>query len=545
MNKDVSKIRARRARSREKKARVAPPAPLHRGPLAGFLIGLGIWAVASVLVIERYPWELGAGVSILFPVAAESVLLLVVTLAAGLFINMARPGILQRNDALLLIGAVVLVALLPAKGILYMSQRLGFIHPEITGFLLPFALAPMLLTVLLSPTVAVAVGIWVSVVMALMAQNDLFLLMAGITVTIVTAEVIHGVRTRSKVLKDGLAIGLCEIAYVFGITALHWAEADLSLVLRQAGACLLSGLFAAILALLVLPLLEYAFQITSDITLLEFADLGHPVLQRLAIEAPGTYHHSLVVANLAQAAADEIDANSLVARICAYFHDIGKLTKPGFFTENIRMQENPHDSLPPSMSALVIKSHVNEGLGLADLHKLPRPIRQIIREHHGTSLMSFFHQKAKAQSPENGRKKTGSKDRFGNLESEFRYPGPRPSTRESAIICLADAVEAASRSLSKTAPAHLEAMVDEIVGKKLTDGQLDNAKLTLNELSRVKRSFVFTLTNMLHGRVPYPKDEDSDQQQAETPASRSQDAEGIRPIPDAQGATAGARAKVV
>ena len=539
-------MRARKARSREKKAKVTRGTPLHNGPLAGFMIGLGIWALAAVLVTERYPWELGAGPGILLPVAAESVFLLVITMATGLFINMAQPGTLRRNNILLLIAAVALVALLPAKGILYTSQRLGLIRPEIAGFLLPFAVAPLLLTLLLSQTVAVAVGIWLSVVMALMAHGNLSLLVAGITVSIVTAELLNGVRTRSKVLKHGLAIGLCEIAYVFGMTALNWAQAEVGLVFRQAGACMLAGLLSAILALLILPLFEYAFRMTSDITLLEFSDLGHPLLQRLAIEAPGTYHHSLVVANLAQAATDEIGANSLVARICSYFHDIGKLTKPGFFTENIQGQENPHDTLPPSMSALVITSHVKEGLGLAILHKLPRPIRQMIREHHGTSLMSFFHHKAKANSKKTTRKKPNGNghSRFDSTENEFRYAGPRPSTRESGIICLADAVEAASRSITKSSQTHLETLVAEIVNKKLEDGQLDNSRLTLNELAHVKRSFVFTLTNMLHGRVPYPKDEDPDLEQAEAPAHPGADAEEAGPLPDEQGAAVGSQSQV-
>ena len=541
MNQEVSKMRARKARSREKKAKGARPAPLRHGPLVGFLIGLAIWAVAVALVAGRHPWELNTGPGILFTVAAESVFLLVITIATGLFVNMARPGTLRRNDSLLLIGAVALVALLPAKGILYASQGLGLVQPEIAGFLLPFAVAPMLLTILMSQTVAVAVGVWASMVMALMAHGDVSLFAAGITVSVVTAELLNGVRTRSKVLKHGLAIGVCEIAYVFATTALNWAQADAGLVLRQAGACLLSGLFAAILALLILPLLEYAFRITSDITLLEFADLGHPLLQRLAIEAPGTYHHSLVVANLGQAAADEIGANSLIVRICSYFHDIGKLTKPAFFTENIQGEPNPHDTLPPSMSALVISSHVKEGLGLAMLHKLPRPIRQAIREHHGTSLMTFFHHKAKASSKRTANKKpkTNGRSRFDSTENEFRYTGPRPSTRESGIICLADAVEAASRSLTKSSPTHLETLVGEIVNRKLEDGQLDDSRLTLNELARVKRSFVFTLTNMLHGRVPYPKDEDTDHQPSETPAHPAQDAQAADPIPDGEGAAAG------
>ncbi len=224
------------------------------------------------------------------------------------------------------------------------------------------------------------------------------------------------------------------------------------------------------------------------------------------MEAPGTYHHSLILANLAQAAADDIGANSLLARVCAYFHDVGKLTKPDFFAENLNQRGNPHDDLPPSMSTLVITSHVKEGLSLAMMHKLPTPVKAVIQEHHGTSLVSCFHHKAKSQKES---EVAGGNDRID--EGDFRYAGPRPSFKESAIICLADSVEAASRSIEKTTPGHIEQLVTAIVNSKLTDGQLDDCELSLQELTRVKRSFVFTLTNMLHGRVPYPKDDDNQQ----------------------------------
>lgn len=172
---------------------------------------------------------------------------------------------------------------------------------------------------------------------------------------------------------------------------------DALTVFHMAGACILGSVISALIALMILPLFETAFDVSSDITLLELSDLGHPLLQRLALEAPGTYHHSLIVANLAQAAADEIGANSLLARVASYFHDIGKIIKPNFFAENIQMQPNPHDNIPPSMSTLVISAHVKEGLSLAMLHKLPSSISKVICEHHGTSVMSFFHHKAQAQ----------------------------------------------------------------------------------------------------------------------------------------------------
>jgi putative nucleotidyltransferase with HDIG domain len=293
-------------------------------------------------------------------------------------------------------------------------------------------------------------------------------------------------------------------------------------VLHQAIASIFGAAISAIIALLILPMLEHTFAITTDISLLEFSDLGHPLLQRLALEAPGTYHHSLVVANLAQAAAESIGANGLEARVCSYFHDIGKLTKPNFFAENIHMQHNPHDDIPPSMSTLVIIAHVKEGLSLAMLNNLPKPVMRAISEHHGTSMLRFFHNKAQTQlefEMDTGEGSTPKVD-----EGSFRYPGPKPSTKVSAIIGLADAAEAASRSIEKTSPGHIESLVKDIVHARIDDGQLDDCDLSMKDIAKIKRTFVFTLTNMLHGRIPYPKDDNKNKQQAKQP-SREQPAD--------------------
>jgi len=277
-----------------------------------------------------------------------------------------------------------------------------------------------------------------------------------------------------------------------------------------------------VITLLLLPFFQFVFGITTNLTLLDLSDLGHPLLQRLAIEAPGTYHHSLIVASLAQTAADVLGVNSLLTRVASYFHDVGKLIKPLFFTENVGTGSNPHDELTPSMSTLVITNHVKEGISLALLHKLPAPIINVIREHHGTSLLSYFYHKAKEQmgltmdAQGNGKTEEPKID-----EQAFRYGGPKPSTRESAIICLADSVEAASRSLERPSPGAIENLVNDIVNSRFEDGQLDECSLTLEELARIKESFISTMTSMLHGRVPYPKNESRDKQQSK-PSSGEQ-----------------------
>jgi putative nucleotidyltransferase with HDIG domain len=212
-----------------------------------------------------------------------------------------------------------------------------------------------------------------------------------------------------------------------------------------------------------------------------------------------------MVANLAQAAADEIGANAILARVGAYFHDIGKLTKPGFFSENIQGVCNPHDTLVPSMSALLVMAHVKEGLSLAMLHKLPKAVTDVIQQHHGTGLAAYFHHKAGRQA------EAAAQDRSGRAivepvdQSPYRYAGPRPVSREASIIMLADAVEAASRSLEKPTPAHVGELVDRLVDNRFEDHQLDESEMSLAELARVKQAFVHCLSSMLHSRIAYPR----------------------------------------
>jgi hypothetical protein len=319
-------------------------------------------------------------------------------------------------------------------------------------------------------------------------------------------------RSRSRVFKAGVIAGLPAALCILADAAGRWATVSATGVAAQGLGVLAGGALSAAAALLLLPPLERIFKVSSNMTLLELSNLGHPLLQRLAMEAPGTYHHSLMVAHLSEAAAEEIGANTVLVRAGAYFHDIGKLVKPSFFAENIQMQSNPHDDLPPSMSALVIASHVKEGVSIALVHKLPWPVIDIIREHHGTSLIAYFHHKAQTEIERELRVTGGAAAHARVEESGFRYPGPRPGTRESAVIILADAVEAASRCVEKPTPHRIEGLVDDIVTAKILDGQLDNAQLTFAELKAVKDSFVFSLANMLHGRIAYPKNENRNQQ---------------------------------
>ena len=512
----VSRARTKKTRSREKRAEKAAGGhkPLHEHSMVAFLAALALWATVLMLLgFEQLMVKWTEGV--VFQFISRGAFLAVGLFAAAMFLYIASPATLLRNKTVLLLVMVSLVSLGAMKGVLYFSRISNLVNPDLAVFLLPVAMAPLLATILAGGTAGLAVGFLTSFALAVFNRGSFTMLCNGMLATVVCAAAAGDVRTRSKVLKIGIAAGLSKLACLFALTAMNWAISDVMPILQQALACLGGEFLSAVVVLLIVPLFEWLFKITTNITLLELSDLGHPLLQRLAIEAPGTYHHSLVVANLAQAAADEIGANSLLTRVCSYFHDIGKLVKPGFFAENIQLQPNPHDNLPPSMSTLVITSHVKEGLSLALLHNLPECVKNVIQEHHGTSLLSYFHHKATKQMQLDDTGITGGQtDQPRVDEGTFRYVGPAPTTRESAIIHLADSVEAASRSMEKTTPGHIENLVRDIVDARIRDGQLDRSQLTFNEVAKIKNSFVFTLTSMLHGRVAYPKDENRTKQQA-------------------------------
>jgi len=251
--------------------------------------------------------------------------------------------------------------------------------------------------------------------------------------------------------------------------------------------------------------------------------LNHPLLRQMTIEAPGTYHHSLVVATLAETAAEAIGASAVMCRVCSYFHDIGKMKKPSYFIENIGDGHNPHDDLTPNMSALVVMAHVKDGVDLAIKHKMNEEIVNVIMEHHGTSLIRFFYHRALKQREEVQRQVAEGKAHDDDIpdvkEESFRYPGPKPRTRESAIISLADSVESASRSLQKPTPKKIDELIDDIFKDRLNDGQLDDAALTLADLATIKHSFAATLRSMMHSRIEYPKLEDGEK--ASKPKSKT------------------------
>ena len=303
------------------------------------------------------------------------------------------------------------------------------------------------------------------------------------------------IRSRSKLIYVGLWAGAVAIATQVGANLLEERPFDTQL-LYEAGRTGVWTLLAGFLMTGLLPFIERSFGVLTDLSLLEVGDVAHPLLQELVRRAPGTYNHSINVASIGEAAADAIGARGLLVRVGAYFHDAGKMLKPAYFIEN-QGQENRHEALVPAMSTLIIIAHVKEGVELARQYNLPQPIVDIIAEHHGTTLVEFFYRRATelSQTDPNGTEID---------EQNYRYPGPKPSSRESAVLMLSDAVESASRALTEPTPARIASLVHDLAMKRLLDGQFDECGLTLEELELIERSLVKSLTAVYHGRVKYP-----------------------------------------
>ena len=432
---------------------------------------------------------------------------LCITLSFG---SIICPSTIYSRRDMLLMSTICTLPLAMAKLIFVFATAHMNMATLLVHFMMPMAMAPVLATVLIGRKAGLVAGFWTSFVMATLLGNSLYSFTSGLLVTVLVVNIARDVKRRTTIFKAGLVEGVAEsgLALIFAIVI----QPSWTILLPQLGSALLSGIASALFVVLLIPLFEHLFKITTDITLLELSDLSHPLLQSLAINAPGTYHHSLMMASIAQNAAETVGANGLLLRVCAYYHDIGKLVKPGFFTENIQFTENPHDELSPSMSTLVIISHVKEGITLAKKYRLPSVVIEGIRQHQGTALVSVFYHRAKTQLEKDGA--------GGQInEEDFRYEGPRPQTREMGILMLSDSCEAASRSLDKPTPVRIAGLVNDIFDSRLRDRQLDDCPLTLADLSKVKESIIFSLTNMLHGRIAYPKDENNRKEpSAKTPA---------------------------
>ena len=442
----------------------------------------------------------------------RSMLTILLVLGAVFFLKTSRHRMQHNHRISALSGGLILFNLALIRLVIELGDSiLAESTPalvQILPYLTPIIIGPVVITILVGAGPGILSGGLVSTFNAMMQGNSLSVLLLSQLVCLVAITYCRNVQLRASLVRAGTISGfvMAAGALLFGLRD----NLNLATVLYQVLAGIGTGLLSGILIVGLLPIFENLFKYTTDITLLELTDFNHPLLRKMQLEAPGSYHHSLMVANLSDNAAPIIGANPLVCRVCSLFHDIGKMTKPEYFAENQHSGQNPHIERNPSMSALVIKSHVKEGVQMARQYHLPKIIVEVIQQHHGTSLIQYFYYKALERQKADGS--------FGSIspnaprielnqvnEDTYRYEGPIPQFSESALIMLADSVEAASRSLKKINPQSVEELVEKIFFARMQDGQLDNTPLTFSQLKKIKENFVFTLMNMLHARVEYPE----------------------------------------
>jgi len=418
----------------------------------------------------------------------DAILLMMVFGCFIFYLRRFRPDILKNDRSLLVVGIMLLITLAIGRLVLLLPVS------DVWLYVVPVAAGAILLSILVDGRMALVYAFFISIIYAAQGGHNLNLLLMNAFGSLAGIYYMRTIHRRSDVMRPGIAVAVANVITIVALYLIGETQLDLGLLVL---AGVTNGLLTSIGVVPgMLSVLEWALGIVTNIRLLELSDLNHPLLKQMAMQAPGTYHHSLMVGNLAEAAAEEIGANSLLARVGSYFHDVGKINKPLYFSENQRGGKNKHDDLTPNMSALVLTAHEKEGVELAREHKLNQPIIDFIEQHHGTSLMPFFYQKAMEQS-----------SGHDASEENFRYPGPRPQSREIAICMLADSVEAASRTLTNPTHGRIKALVEKIANNKFIDSQLDECDLTLKDLHAIADSFVRVLTGYLHSRVEYPEEQ--------------------------------------
>jgi cyclic-di-AMP phosphodiesterase PgpH len=401
----------------------------------------------------------------------------------GFFLYHFRRQVFMSNSAL------ILFSILLAGQVIILAIVLPYLSP----YLVPITIASMIITIAYDLETGIFLTFTSAILIGILSGFRMDICFVSIVAGTVATFSVRKVRHRHEFYRSIFYLAVVYFGLVYIIESLKLTPS--SDLWRHTGLAVLNGFVSPILTIGLLPLFETTFKLTTDITLLELSDLNRPLLKRLAIEAPGTYHHSIMIGTLAEDAAKAIGANSLLARVGSYYHDIGKMLKPEYFVENQMGARNKHERLAPSMSALILEAHVREGKELAEKNGLPECIIEFITGHHGTTVMSYFYEKAK------------------NLEgeevdiNEYRYPGPKPKSREVAIVMLADSVEAASRTLEDPKPARIKNLVRKIITSKFEVGEMDDCDITLRELHLIEDSFTRVLLGIFHRRLVYPESE--------------------------------------
>jgi hypothetical protein len=420
-----------------------------------------------------------------------SIFVLLLTVLLWMYIKLYEPHILSSVNNVALIGLISFIVILSAKLITF---------SPLSRYFVPLASASILIAILLSSRLAIVMTVFLSIFISLISGGQLNIFIYYLAGGLIGIYSVKNVRRRAQLLKAGLFIGLTSCLTIINVDLLDNLSTDV--MFMDSLWAISNGFVCAFIVTGILPVLEYIFKITTNISLLELSDLNHPLLKEMVIRAPGTYHHSLIVGNLAENAADAIGANSLLARVGAYYHDVGKLLKPEYFSENQMGFADKHAELTPKMSSLIITNHIKDGLDLARKFKLSGAIQDFIQQHHGNSLTFYFYQRAIENESNEGEAK----------EEDFRYKSPLPQTKEVAIVLLADSVEAATRALSNQTPKKIKQTVQKIINNKFIDGQLDECDLTLKDLHKISESFSKLLAGIYHSRVEYPDPEKDEEE---------------------------------
>jgi hypothetical protein len=426
----------------------------------------------------------------------------------GIYLFLFRKRIVGRTRKIALIALIMLLA-----GTAAWALRMLHVKAPVE-YLIVVPAASMLLTIFFDSRVGFYGTVILSFIVAGIWGNDYGIALASLVAGALSVYTVRDMKNRTQIFHS---LGFIFLGYGLAIVALGFARSEpFGLLLQQLAFAASNAIISPVLTYGLLIFIEKTFRLTTDLTLLELVQFNHPLLRQLAEKAPGTYHHSMTMASLAEAGAATIGANATLARVGAYFHDIGKIIKPTYFVENQKTSRNRHDKLAPRMSSLIIAAHVKEGMALAREYKLPEEVIEFIPMHHGTTRMDFFYSKALEVA-----RQSDDETKIDEIkEQDYRYPGPKPQTRETGIMMLADAIEAAVRTIEEPTPQRITDLVDDVVKRRVEEGELDECPLTLQDITKVKEAFVNVLVGIYHTRVKYPDVEP--RKRARRPSSSAQ-----------------------
>lgn len=457
-----------------------------------------LWLVFVAVCVFILSFELIHQTGVYLKIISMTVIVILISLAAALYTSHYQKRVINNLVRIFTLASLFIILLATVKlGALLFGQNFWATGTAVT--------AAIILTIAYDQRFAIGMSIFYCFLASFAARDrmDINLLLTMSAAVITCCYSLREIRTRMKLLEVSTlaAVVVFIISIALGFLAVEPDSAGA--ISKNAGFHALATFLVGLLIQGLLPLIEKIFRIATSMTLLDYSDANQPLLKRLAMEAPGTFSHSLLVGSIAEAAAEAIGRNGLLCRVGAYYHDIGKINKPTYFTENEMGSANRHKELSPTMSQLVIVGHVKDGIEMAKEYALPAVLRQFIETHHGTTLIEYFYDQAKKKRDEKQSEPS---------ESEFRYAGPKPRTKEAAIVMLSDTVEGAVRSLTEVTPTRIEAVVHNMAMKRLQDGQFDECDMSLRELSQIEASISKTLSAHHHGRIAYPKPPDEPQE---------------------------------